>query len=170
MHDQENPLCNFIDSTWKCCSSLGGLVSSLISRHCRVLVSEHGYCWIVKRTVLYRYGLWCKIYWLQVGSPSHSPSEWEDNYSSEMEPIDISSTDSDSDSWDVEKYKALNDMDDSALGDSASSTNANVLPTRASSSSAGFARKDHIVSKLCTLEFDSLYVPSFWRLSNFRSQ
>lgn len=49
-----------------------------------------------------------------------------------MEPIDISSTDSESSDWDLDLYKALND---SAVADSASSVpSSSVGPTFASSS------------------------------------
>ncbi|KAL8257993.1 hypothetical protein R6Q59_030034 [Mikania micrantha] len=54
-----------------------------------------------------------------------------------MEPIDISSTDSESSDWDLEKYKAFND---SPVRDSATSApNSRVLPAFASSSGASNA-------------------------------
>lgn len=59
-----------------------------------------------------------------------------------MEPIDISSTDSESSDWDLEKYKALND---SPVRDSATSVqNSRVLPsTFASSSGTSNAGKEN---------------------------
>ncbi|KAK3004469.1 hypothetical protein RJ639_018470 [Escallonia herrerae] len=106
MPDHVDPLRNLLDSTRRCCSLLSGLVSSFVSGHYPVVVGA------------------------LLGSSSkqgnHSGVMADTHY------IEVSSTDSDSDDWDLEKYRNL---DATPPRDTTTSSSTTFLPSRASAPS-----------------------------------
>lgn len=105
MPDHADALQNFIESTKRCCSFMSGLLCSLLSRHCTDLVGSP-------------FG-GSKIVVLERGPHS--------TVMDAIEAIDITSSGSDSSSWDLLEYKEILDAS-SPLRDSASSANHRVLP------------------------------------------
>lgn len=143
MPDHADPFRNFLESSWRCYSLLSGFISSLISRNCGILV----------------------------GSPSGSISQLsgrrKNHHSAVMaavKPIEISSSDSDSD-WDLDEYRELND---SILSEPTASTNHGALPAFADTSVyGGPSQKSHSQASASNGSLSNLDHQT--RANNFRS-
>lgn len=139
MRDHADALQNFIESTKKCCSFMSGLLCSLLPRHCTNLVSKVFLVWSPMLDVGFISWAYAVILpndhdiALQVGSrfvDSNKFLQERDPRSTVMdagEAIEITSSGSDSSSWDLDEYREILDAP-SPLKDSASSANHRVLP------------------------------------------